>query len=53
MNLVSVKAIIEHEGKFLFARQHFDTTFWCCLDGSLEPGEDLFPALKREFGRRS
>lgn len=27
MNHVSVKAIIEHEGKFLFARQHFDTTF--------------------------
>lgn len=49
MNRVSVKAIIEHEGKFLFARQHFDTTFWCCLGGGLESGEDLFSALKREL----
>lgn len=49
MSRIAVRGVIENEGKFLLVRQKFNTTFWCLPGGGVEPGEDLFTALKREL----
>lgn len=52
MNCISVRAIIEYEGKFLLVRNKSfgsDHGFWCLPGGGLKTGEDVFSTLKREM----
>lgn len=49
MNTISVRAIIEHKGKFLLVKHKADPTFWCLPGGSMELGENIFSALEREL----
>jgi 8-oxo-dGTP diphosphatase len=49
MNRISVRAIIEHAGKFLLVRHTSMPDFWCLPGGRVETGESVFEALKREL----
>lgn len=49
MHRLKVRAIIEHEGRFLLVRNASSRQFWCLPGGSVETGEELQRALKREL----
>ena len=49
MYRISVRAIIEHDGKFLLVKHRADSTFWCLPGGGLEEGENVLSALEREL----
>ncbi|MCP6719861.1 MAG: NUDIX hydrolase [Patescibacteria group bacterium] len=48
-NTISVRAIIEYEGKFLLVRNNASADFWCLPGGGMEPGENILSALEREL----
>lgn len=48
-NIISVRAIIEHEGKFLLVKHKADATYWCLPGGRMENGENVLSALEREL----
>ncbi len=49
MSKISVRGIIENEGKFLLVRHKADDGYWCLPGGGIEPNEDLLSALQREL----
>lgn len=53
MHRLKVRAIIEHEGRFLLVRNASSRQFWCLPGGSVETGEELRRALKRELAEET
>lgn len=49
MRILRARAIIAHEGKFLFVRLNIHPDFWCLPGGRMEDGEQPEEALKREL----
>jgi len=49
MGRMGVRAVIEHNGKYLLVRNKVSEDFWCLPGGGIEPGEEIIPALKREL----
>lgn len=49
MSNISVRGIVENEGKFLLVRHKADDSYWCLPGGGMESDEDLFSALEREL----
>jgi len=49
MDRISVRAIIEYQGKYLLVRNAVSDTFWCLPGGGVEVGEDILSALEREL----
>lgn len=50
MSRIAVRAIIEHEGKYLLVRNKASAgDFWCLPGGGVEPGEDIVSAMRREL----
>lgn len=49
MGRISVRAIIEYDGKFLLVKHRASATFWCLPGGGIEPGENILSALEREM----
>lgn len=48
---ISVRAIIEYDGKFLLVKQKSfgSADLWCLPGGRMEPGENIISALEREL----
>lgn len=46
---VRVRAVIPHDGKFLFVQHKFNPTFWALAGGGLEDGETLQQGIEREL----
>lgn len=49
MGRTGVRAVIEHDDKYLFVRNKVSEGFWCLPGGGVEKGEDIITALKREM----
>lgn len=49
MGRTGVRAVVEHDGKYLFVRNKVSEDFWCLPGGGVEEGEDIIAALKREI----
>jgi ADP-ribose pyrophosphatase YjhB (NUDIX family) len=51
MNQMSVRAIIEHQGKFLLCqiKSQREHNYWCLPGGRVEAGEDILSTLTREI----
>lgn len=47
--IVRVRAVIEHEGLFLFVRHKPDSSFWALPGGKVDVGESLETAMEREL----
>jgi len=51
MNQMSVRAIIEFQGKFLLCqiKSQREHNYWCLPGGRVDPGEDILSTLTREI----
>ena len=49
MRTIRVRAVIPHDGKFLFVQHNHDDSYWALPGGKLEDGESLQQGLSREL----